>query len=55
MKSMIIDSDATSSNFIVTTNVRMAGIVIALIPLIIIYPYVQRYFVKGIMLGANKE
>nr|WP_231571265.1 hypothetical protein [Paenibacillus sp. VKM B-2647] len=55
LKSMIIDSDATSSNFIVTTNVRMAGIVIALIPLIIIYPYVQRYFVKGIMLGANKE
>jgi len=55
LKSMIIDTDSTSSNFIITTNVRMAGIVIALIPLIAIYPYVQRYFVKGIMLGANKE
>lgn len=41
--------------FVVTTNVRMAGILIALIPLVIIYPYVQKYFVKGIMVGANKE
>ncbi|NOU94220.1 ABC transporter permease subunit [Paenibacillus sp. LMG 31456] len=55
LKSLIIDTDSTSSNFIITTNVRMAGIVIALVPLIIIYPYVQKYFVKGIMIGANKE
>jgi putative aldouronate transport system permease protein len=55
LKSLIIDTDSTSSNFIITTNVRMAGIVIALIPLVIIYPYVQKYFVKGIMIGANKE
>ncbi|PZE21573.1 carbohydrate ABC transporter permease [Paenibacillus xerothermodurans] len=55
LKSLIIDTDSTSSNFIITTNVRMAGIVIALIPLILVYPYVQKYFVKGIMLGANKE
>lgn len=55
LKSLIVDTDATSSNFIITTNVRMAGIVIALVPLMIIYPYVQKYFVKGIMVGANKE
>lgn len=55
LKSLIVDTDSTSSNFIITTNVRMAGIVIALIPLLIIYPYVQKYFVKGIFLGANKE
>lgn len=55
LKSLIVDTDTTSSNFLVTTNVRMAGIMIALIPLLIIYPYVQKYFVKGIFLGANKE
>ena len=55
LKSLIVDTDSTSSNFVVTTNVRMAGIVIALLPLIVIYPFVQKYFVKGIMLGANKE
>ncbi|OMF78725.1 carbohydrate ABC transporter permease [Paenibacillus glucanolyticus] len=55
LKSLIVDNDATSSNFMITTNVRMAGIVIALLPLIIIYPYVQKYFVKGMFVGANKE
>ncbi|WP_194543112.1 carbohydrate ABC transporter permease [Paenibacillus sp. JZ16] len=55
LKSFIVDTDSTSSNFLITTNVRMAGIVIALLPLIIIYPYVQKYFVKGMFVGANKE
>ncbi|AYB44064.1 carbohydrate ABC transporter permease [Paenibacillus lautus] len=55
LKSLIVDTDSTSSNFMITTNVRMAGIVIALLPLIIIYPYVQKYFVKGMFVGANKE
>ena len=55
LKSLIVDTDSTSSNFLITTNVRMAGIVIALLPLIIIYPYVQKYFVKGMLVGANKE
>ncbi|MCJ8010276.1 carbohydrate ABC transporter permease [Paenibacillus sp. KQZ6P-2] len=55
LKSLIVDTDVTSSNFMITTNVRMAGIVIALLPLLFIYPFVQKYFVKGIFLGANKE
>lgn len=55
LKSLIIDTAATSSNFIITKNVRMAGIMIALLPLIVIYPFVQRFFVKGIMVGSTKE
>lgn len=55
LKSMIVDTSATSSSFLVTTNVRMAGVLITMIPLLAIYPFVQRYFMKGIFLGANKE
>ncbi|GAX90058.1 carbohydrate ABC transporter permease [Effusibacillus lacus] len=55
LRSLIIASDSTSSSDFITANVRMAGIMIALIPLIIIYPFVQKYFVKGIMLGSTKE
>ncbi len=55
LKAMIIDTSSTSSNYLVTTNVRMAGILITIIPLLAVYPFVQRYFMKGIMLGANKE
>jgi putative aldouronate transport system permease protein len=55
LKSLIIDTSVTSSSFIITNNVRMAGIVIGLLPLVAIYPFVQRFFVRGIMIGSVKE
>jgi putative aldouronate transport system permease protein len=33
----------------------MAGIVIAILPLVILYPFMQRFFVKGVSLGSVKE
>ncbi|NQX46809.1 carbohydrate ABC transporter permease [Paenibacillus tritici] len=55
LKSMITDASATSGNLLITTNVRMAGILISILPLLAVYPFIQRYFMKGLMLGANKE
>jgi len=37
-----------------TQTVRMAIAVVAVIPILIIYPFIQKYFVKGITLGAVK-
>ncbi len=34
--------------------VQMATLVIATVPILVIYPFVQRYFVKGVMIGAVK-
>ncbi|WP_274653628.1 carbohydrate ABC transporter permease [Paenibacillus humicola] len=55
LKSMIVDTGAVSSNYLITTNVRMAGIIISILPLLAVYPFVQKYFMKGILLGASKE
>lgn len=32
-----------------------ATIVVSIIPIVLVYPYIQRYFVKGIVVGAVKE
>ena len=35
-------------------SIRMAATMVATLPIIMVYPFVQKYFVKGIMLGAVK-
>jgi len=36
-------------------SVRMATIIVAIVPIICVYPFLQKYFVKGVMVGAVKE
>ena len=36
------------------TAIKMAAIVVAVFPIIAVYPFLQKYFVKGIMLGSLK-
>lgn len=36
------------------TSVRMAMAVIGILPIIIIYPFIQKYFIKGVVIGAVK-
>ena len=36
-------------------TLRPAAMVICVIPIVVVYPFLQKYFVKGIMLGSVKE
>lgn len=38
-----------------TTTIRMAIAVLGILPILVLYPFFQRYFVKGITLGGVKE
>jgi putative aldouronate transport system permease protein len=38
-----------------STTIRMAIAVIGIIPILVMYPFFQKYFVKGITLGSVKE
>lgn len=55
LRSILLATDSTSGSDFLTPNVRMAGILLAMIPLLLIYPFVQQFFIKGIMLGSTKE
>ena len=39
---------------LVADNIKAASIVISMLPMLIVYPFVQKFFTKGIMVGAVK-
>lgn len=56
LRSIIMGSDLPSAVGSATENtVKNAAVMVAIIPFMIIYPFCQKYFVKGVNVGAVKE
>ena len=47
-------AEALQHKATVADTVKYAVIIIATLPLIVIYPFMQRFFVKGVMIGSVK-
>ena len=45
---------ATSENSANPFTMKMAAIIITTLPIIVVYPFMQKYFMKGILLGSIK-
>ncbi|UVI27350.1 carbohydrate ABC transporter permease [Paenibacillus spongiae] len=43
-----------ASNRMNPKNLQMAAVMVAMAPILFIYPFIQRYFVKGVMIGSIK-
>ena len=48
------DSAGASAAELPTTTIRMAIAVVGIMPILIIYPFFQKYFAKGLVAGAVK-
>lgn len=56
LRNMIMDGDTPNTAYVVTQNTLFnAAVMSAIIPFMILYPFLQKYFVKGVNIGAVKE
>ncbi len=54
IESVKISQEEGIASQLVADNIKSASIVISMTPMVIAYPFIQKYFTKGIMLGAVK-
>lgn len=45
---------ATGVNYVHPQNLQMAALLLAILPILVIYPFCQKYFISGVLVGAVK-
>ncbi len=45
---------AQNANTVTSDSLKMAAVIITMLPILCVYPFIQKYFTKGVMIGAIK-
>ena len=55
--SVLVENSAALNNTSVLPqeSAKMAAVVVGSLPIILVYPFLQKYFINGMMLGSIKE
>jgi putative aldouronate transport system permease protein len=62
LRSIVFDSITTMENASAmvyierpfTTGIKMAAVIVTMLPIMLVYPFLQKHFAKGVMIGAIK-
>ena len=60
IKTLLVDASTTGTgvgdgeNVLPGETIRLASVVLSIIPIVCVYPFVQKYFVKGVLIGSVK-
>ena len=62
LQNMLIDSSSSSLGDVdplikppASQQLKMAAVIIAIVPILFVYPFLQKHFAKGVMIGSIKE
>ncbi|MDQ0900660.1 carbohydrate ABC transporter permease [Paenibacillus sp. V4I7] len=51
----MMTGSASDDKYAIGETIKYAAIIVSTLPIICLYPFLQKYFVKGVMIGAIKE
>lgn len=58
LRQILIQNDTADmtagADYLISETIQYATVVVATLPILCIYPFIQKYFVKGVMIGAIK-
>lgn len=54
-KQTLLKTSVAAGTVLPSEQYNMALTIVAMVPILVLYPFVQKYFVAGVMIGAVKE
>jgi putative aldouronate transport system permease protein len=54
LRQLIFHSEGDGAYSVMVNNFKMAVMVVAMLPILVLYPFIQKHFISGLMLGSIK-